>query len=76
MISMVTPAIISAIVGEELAVFAVILLIGLLSAAEIIGAEPEIKRRFNPFMETYNAIVIPLLVVFALIVLTRIVMIL
>jgi uncharacterized protein (DUF983 family) len=75
MISMATPTILSATEGDELGVFAVILLIGLLSAAEILGAEPDIRKRFAPFMEASNAIVIPLLVVFSLIVLTRVLMI-
>ncbi|VUT27460.1 MAG: hypothetical protein SYNGOMJ08_00004 [Candidatus Syntrophoarchaeum sp. GoM_oil] len=76
MISMATPTIISAIGGGELGVFAVILLIGLLSAVEILGAESDIRERFAPFMEACNAIIIPLLFVFSLIVLTRVLMIL
>mgnify|MGYP000164960219 CR=1 FL=1 len=76
MIAMATPTVISAIGGSEPGVYAVLLLIGLLSAAEILGAEPDIRKRFAPFMEAYNAIVVPLLFVFSLIVLTRVLMIL
>ncbi|CAD7768383.1 hypothetical protein FHEFKHOI_00245 [Candidatus Methanoperedenaceae archaeon GB50] len=76
MISMATPVIARAVGDGELGVFAVVLLILFLSAAEILGAEPDIRTRFAPFVETSSAIVLPLLLVFSLIVFTRVLMIL
>lgn len=74
MISMPAPTIISAIGGEELSIFAVVFLLMLLSAAEILDGD--IRKRFAPFTDICNAIIVPLLSVFALITITRVIMVL
>ena len=76
MISMAAPTIISAIGGEELSIFAVVFLLMLLSAAEILDADSDIRKRFAPFMDMCNAIIVPLLSVFAMITITRVIMVL
>lgn len=76
MISMAAPTIISAIGGEELSIFSVVFLLMLLSAAEILDADADIRKRFAPFMDMCNAIIVPLLSVFAMITITRVIMVL
>jgi len=76
MISMVTPTILSAVGKEELGVFAIIFLLLLLSTVEMVEADHDIRNKFSVFKDTYNAIVIPLLFIFTLIVGTKVVMVL
>lgn len=76
MISMATPSIISAIGGEELSIYAVVFLLLILSAAEILDADSDVRNRFAPFMDMCNAIIVPLITVFIMITVTRVIMIL
>jgi hypothetical protein len=77
MISMASSTIISVIRGGDRGLFVVILLLILLSSVEILNGKPlVIRRRFAPFIDTCNAIIIPFLLVFTIIVSIRIIMIL
>lgn len=76
MISMATPSIISAIGGEELSIYAVIFLLLLLSVAEILDADPDVRKRFAPFTDICNAFIVPLITVFIMITITKVIMIL
>lgn len=77
MISMASSTIISVIRGGDRGLFVVILLLILLSSVEILnGKSVVIRRRFAPFIDTCNAIIIPFLLVFTIIVSIRIIMIL
>lgn len=76
MISMATPSIISAIEGKELSLYAIFFLLLLLSAAEILDADPDIKKRFAPFLDICHAYIIPLVMVFIMIIITKVILIL
>jgi hypothetical protein len=76
MISMATPSIISAIGGEELSIYAVVFLLLLLSVAEILDADPDVRKRFAPFMDMCNAFIVPLITVFIMITITKVIMVL
>ena len=76
MISMATPSIISAIEGKELSLCAIIFLLLLLSAAEILDADPDIRKRFAPFLDICNAYIIPLIMIFIMIIITKVIIIL
>jgi hypothetical protein len=77
MISMASSTFISAIGGGDRGLFVVILLLILLSSVEIFNGKPVvIRRRFAPFIDTCNAIIIPFLLVFTIIVSIRIIMLL
>jgi hypothetical protein len=76
MISMATPSIISAIGGEELSIYAVVFLLLLLSVAEILDADPDVRKRFAPFMDMCNAFIVPLIAVFIMITITKVIMVL
>ncbi|MCK5216653.1 MAG: hypothetical protein KAJ93_02630 [Methanosarcinales archaeon] len=76
MISMATPSIISAIGGEELSICAVVFLLLLLSVAEILDADPDVRKRFAPFMDMCNAFIVPLIAVFIMITITKVIMVL
>lgn len=76
MISMATPSIISAIGGEELSIYAVVFLLLLLSVAEILDADPDVRKRFAPFMDMCNAFIVPLITVFIMITITKVVLVL
>ncbi len=76
MISMATPSIISAIGGEELSIYAVVFLLLLLSVAEILDADPDVRKRFVPFMDMCNAFIVPLITVFIMITITKVIMVL
>jgi hypothetical protein len=76
MISMATPSIISAIGGEELSIYAVVFLLLLLSVAEILDADPDVRKRFAPFMDMCNAFIVPLITVFIMITITKMIMVL
>ncbi|MCD4844519.1 MAG: hypothetical protein K8R25_08540 [Methanosarcinales archaeon] len=71
MISMAAPTIISSIQNPQLGFYTMILLSFLISAVEIINANPDNKSQFTPFIETSKAIIIPLLSVFAMIIITK-----
>ena len=76
MISMSTPSIISVIEGKELSSYAIIFLLLLLSAAEILDADPDIRKRFAPFLDICNAYIIPLIMIFIMIIITKVIIIL
>ena len=76
MISMATPSIISAISGNELSMFAIIFLLLLVSAAGILYGDYDIKKRFTPFIDICNTNIVPLLSIFILIIITRVIMVL
>ena len=76
MISMATHSIISAIGGKELSIYAVVFLLLLLSVAEILDADPDVRKRFAPFMDMCNAFIVPLMAVFIMITITKVVMVL
>jgi hypothetical protein len=76
MISMATPSIISAIGGEELSIYAVVFLLLLLSVAEILDADPDVRKRFAPFMDMCNAFIVPLITVLMMITITKVIMVL
>lgn len=76
MISMATPSIISAIGSEELSIYAVVFLLLLLSVAEILDANPDVRKRFAPFMDMCNAFIVPLIAVFIMITITKVIMVL
>ena len=75
-ISMATPSIISAIGGEELSIYAVVFLLLLLSVAEILDADPDVRKRFAPFMDMCNAFIVPLITVFIMITITKVILVL
>ncbi|KAF5428712.1 hypothetical protein C5S42_02845 [Candidatus Methanomarinus sp.] len=76
MISMATHSIISAIGGKELSIYAVVFLLLLLSIAEILDADPDIRKRFAPFMDICNAFIVPLLTIFIMTTITKVIMVL
>ncbi len=76
MISMATPSIISAIEGKELSLYTIVFLLMLLSAAEILNADPDIRKRFAPFLDICNAYIIPLIMIFIMIIITKVIIIL
>ncbi|MFV9631898.1 MAG: hypothetical protein ACNYWM_12625 [Methanosarcinales archaeon] len=76
MISMATPSIISVIGGEELSIYAVVFLLLLLSVTEILDADPDVRKRFAPFMDMCNAFIVPLITVFIMITITKVIMVL
>ena len=76
MISMSTPSIISVIEGKELSSYVIIFLLLLLSAAEILDADPDIRKRFAPFLDICNAYIIPLIMIFIMIIITQVIIIL
>jgi fumarate reductase subunit C len=71
MISMAAPTIIPYIESGQLGLCTMILLSFLISAVEIINANPDNKSQFIPFIKTSIAIIIPLLSVFAMIIITK-----
>lgn len=71
MISMATPTILSALEIDELGEYGIIILILLLSAAEISDANSDIRHRFAPFIEVCNAFINPLLIVLIMITITK-----
>lgn len=71
MISMAAPTIISYIGSDQPGLYTMILLSFFISAVEIINANPGNKSQFIPFIKTSNAIIIPLLLVFAMIIITK-----
>ena len=72
MISMATPTILSALESDELGKYGIIILILLLSAAEIFNANSDIDHRFAPFIKICSVFINPLLMVLIMITITKV----
>ena len=76
MISMTTPEVFSLINKTELGIYGVFILLVLLIAAELNDATETPNQTTKMFSGITNASIIPLMIVFVMIVMTRVVMIL